>query len=78
MFDAWILLSRVVDSNRKVPDLKCKAQDLLLEVVDLKYEVPDLRSGGRDPPNLTPGDSTYRRTCACGWRGLTAVPTELE
>ena len=53
MFDAWILLSRVVDSNRKVPDLKCKAQDLLLEVVDLKYEVPDLRSGGI-PPQFNP------------------------
>ena len=56
MFDAWILPSRVVDSNRKVPDLNCEVQDLLLEVVDLKYEVTDLRSGGIPPPsNLTPG-----------------------
>jgi len=38
---------------KKVPDLKCEAQDLLLEVVDLKQEVPDLRSGGI-PLNLTP------------------------
>ena len=36
MLDAWILLSRVVDPRRKVPDLNCEVQDLLLEVVDLK------------------------------------------
>ena len=55
MFDAWILPSRVVEPNKKVPDLNCGIQDLLLDewISNSKQEVSDLRSGGI-PPNLTP------------------------
>jgi len=36
VFDTWILPGRVVDPDKKEPDLNCEVQDLLLEVVDLK------------------------------------------
>jgi len=45
-------LCKVVDPNKKVPNLNCGVHDLLLEVVDLKQEMPDLRSSGI-PHNLT-------------------------
>jgi len=61
---------KVVDPNRRVPDLYFKVVDPKLQVADLKAEVGELRSGGISP-NLTPvQNTTTKRRSHCSMHNL--------